>query len=111
MEPEYHEMHDLKILYQVWSSYFSAMIYEGKFDFSKVEKNYDLNLPEFLCMELGSQKSGMISNGMVLTTAMWTSQKSALEFSVTENLVAKKFYFLGSVFSASAVFNSAIAII
>ena len=53
-------------------------------------------------MKVGSENAGVAMNGALVAAGMYTGGNSAVQFTVTQNLAAKKFYLLSVAFSLSA---------
>ena len=60
-------------------------------------------------MTVGSENVGVAMNGAIVAAGMYTGGNSAVQFTVTQNLAAKRFYLLSVVFSLSAITNGGIA--
>ena len=50
-------------------------------------------------------------NGALVAAGMYTGGNSAVQFTVTQNLAAKRFYLLSVAFSLSAITNGGIAVV
>lgn len=60
---------------------------------------------------MGSENVGVVMNGVLVAAGMYTGGNSAVQFTVTQNLAAKRFYLLSVAFSLSAVTNGGIAVV
>src|SRR5210317_93466 len=56
-------------------------------------------------MAMGSENAGVAMNGALVAAGMYTGGNSAVKFTVTQNLAAKRFYLLSVAFSLSAITN------
>ena len=62
-------------------------------------------------MKVGSENAGVAMNGALVAAGMYTGGNSAVQFTVTQNLAAKRFYLLSVAFSLSAITNGGIAVV
>ena len=60
---------------------------------------------------VGSENAGVAMNGAIVAAGMYTGGNSAVQYSVTQNLAAKRFYLLSVAFSLSAITNGGIAVV
>ena len=62
-------------------------------------------------MTTGSENAGVAMNGVVVAAGMYTGGNSAVQYTKTQNLAAKRFYLLSVAFSLSAITNGGIAVV
>ena len=60
---------------------------------------------------MGSENAGVAMNGAVVAAGMYTGGNSAVQYTKTQNLAAKRFYLLSVAFSLSAITNGGIAVV
>ena len=62
-------------------------------------------------MRNGSENAGVAMNGAVVAAGIYTGGNSAIQYTNTQNLAAKRFYLLSVAFSLSAITNGGIAVV
>ena len=64
-----------------------------------------------ILMAMGSENAGVAMNGAVVAAGMYTGGNSAVQYTKTQNLAAKRFYLLSVAFSLSSITNGGIAVV
>ena len=86
------------------------IMFEILTDVGRAAKGLASNLDESKqLMKVGSENAGVAMNGALVAAGMYTGGNSAVKFTVTQNLAAKRFYLLSVAFSLSAITNGGIA--
>jgi len=112
------EIQTLEHLYENWGRDLRILLNEGEIDLAKLRYlelphifSSHLDLAQLFCVNIAPENAGIMSNSAVVATAFYTGGSSALQFSITRNLVAKKFYLLSFAFSSAALTNGSIAVL
>ena len=88
------------------------IMFEILTDVGRAAKGLASNLDESKqLMKVGSENAGVAMNGALVAAGMYTGGNSAVKFTVTQNLAAKRFYLLSVAFSLSAITNGGIAVV
>ena len=118
------EIEALRLIYEEskkWGKELRNKIKAGEVDPSKLVKlelpiRTELDPSKFsqttqMFMAMGSENVGVTMNGAIVAAGIYTGGNSAVQFTVTQNLAAKRFYLLSVVFSLSAITNGGIAVV
>jgi len=88
------------------------IMFEILTDVGRAAKGLASNLDESKqLMKVGSENAGVAMNGALVAAGIYTGGNSAVKFTVTQNLAAKRFYLLSVAFSLSAITNGGIAVV
>ena len=118
------EIETLRLIYEEskkWGEELRNKVKAGEIDPSKLVKlelpiRTELDSSKFsqttqFFMTMGSENVGVAMNGALVAAGMYTGGNSAVQFTVTQNLAAKRFYLLSVAFSLSAITNGGIAVV
>ena len=118
------EIEALRLVYEEskkWGEELRKKIEAGEVDPNKLLKlelpiRTKLDLSSFsrtnkILIAMGSENAGVAMNGAVVAAGMCTGGNSAVQYTKTQNLAAKRFYLLSVAFSLSAITNGGIAVV